>query len=128
LIQAATGAVDHPLPTTSSIVAPKVAQTLIQPATGTIQTGLEMNGHPVNELGTRIRKPTARKEVVALTEVTKGEGDGVPEWMVLGIEYLKKDMAHSRGWLDCVDAWVEFEKKIGFQISTSVSTNVHRIF
>jgi hypothetical protein len=73
------------------------------------------------ELGTRIRKPTGRKEVVALTEVTSEDGS-IPEWMTHAIGYLKEGLA-SKDWLECVDVWAEFEKKIGFHSSTSVSTN-----
>jgi len=72
------------------------------------------------ELGARVRKPTARREVVALTEITKG-GDGLPEWISLAMAYLE-DRIESKDWLECVHAWIEFEKKTGLQNSTSVST------
>jgi hypothetical protein len=112
---------DHLLPTLSSSTAvPKVAKALIHAATSTIQTGPEVNGSPVEELGTRIRKPAARKEVMSLTEVTNSEGDGIPEWMVNAIGYLKDGLG-SKEWLDCVDVSAEFEKKIGLQNSISVN-------
>ena len=82
---------------------------------------------PVEELGTRVRKPAARKEVVPLTEVMNGEDDRIPEWMVLAIQYLKEGLG-SKDWLECVDMWAEFEKKIGLQSSTSVSTIVQKLF
>jgi len=82
----------------------------------------ESNVGQPEELGTRIRKPTGRKEVVPLTEITNSEDDGIPEWMTLAIGYLKEGLG-CKDWLDCVDAWAAFEKKIGFQSSTSVSTN-----
>ena len=80
---------------------------------------LESNVGQPEELGTRIRKPTGRKEVVALTDVVSSEDDSVPEWMTLAIEYLKKGL-ESTDWLACVDAWVVFKKKMGLQTLTSV--------
>ncbi len=82
-------------------------------------------GSPIDhleQLGTRVRKPAGRKEVVPLTESTKSEDDGISEWMTLAIGYLKEGQG-SKEWLNCVDAWIAFEKKIGVQSSTSVSTN-----
>jgi len=72
------------------------------------------------ELGARIRKPTAQKEVVALTEIAKDDGS-LPEWMRLAMGHLE-DGIESKEWLKCVHAWTEFKKKIGLQNSTSVST------
>ena len=44
--------------------------------------------------------------------------------MTLAIECLKEGLeCKDSDWLDCVDVWAAFEKKIGFQSSTSVSTN-----
>jgi len=54
-----------------------------------------------------------------LTDVVSSEDDSVSEWMTLVIEYLKKGL-ESKDWLDCVDAWVVFEKKMGLQTLTSV--------
>lgn len=87
----------------------------------------ESNVEQLEQLGTRVRKPAGRKEVVPLTEITKSEDDKIPEWMTLAIEYLKEGLG-SKEWLDCVDAWVAFEKKIGVQSSTSVSTNCDEFF
>jgi len=98
----------------------------VLPMPGAIQTGPESNSMLSIEqsegLGTRIRKPTGRKEVVPLTGLAKSEDDGIPEWMNLALRYLKNGLG-SKGWLDCVDAWAEFEKKVGLQNSTSVSTS-----
>jgi hypothetical protein len=85
------------------------------------------NIEQLEQLGTRVRKPAGRKEVVPLTEITKSEDNKIPEWMTLAIGYLKEGLG-SKEWLDCVDAWVAFEKKMGVQTSTSVSTNCDRLF
>ena len=77
----------------------------------------------LEQLGTRVRKPAGRKEVVPLTEITKSEENKVSEWMTLAIGYLKEDIG-SKEWLDCVDAWVAFEKMMGVQTSTSVSCDL----
>jgi len=82
----------------------------------------ESNAGQLEQLGSRIRKPTGRKEVVPLTEITNDDDESIPEWMTLAVGYLKEDLS-GKDWLDCVDAWVVFEKKMGFQSSTSVSTN-----
>jgi len=127
---------DYPLPMPPSSIAGEKHPSLVPPApqpaghpadaTGKFQTGPVSNmGTSIKlleDLGTRVRKPTARKEVVPLTEITNGEDDNMPEWMVLAMGYLKDGLG-SKDWLDCVDAWAEFEKKIGLRNSTSVSTN-----
>jgi len=69
---------------------------------------------------TRVRKPTARKEVVPLTE-TMTKDDDLPKWMTLAMQYLT-DGVEREEWLRCVDAWTEFEKQVGLRSSTSVST------
>jgi hypothetical protein len=96
---------DHPLPSS--------------PAKGDAQLSVRPSAER-SELGARIRKPAARKEVVVLTEIPKEEG-GVPEWMSLAMGYLE-DGIEGKEWLECVHVWTEFEKKIGLQNSTSVST------
>jgi hypothetical protein len=91
------------------------------------ESDVRSNIEQLEQLGTRVRKPAGRKEVVPLTEITKSEDNKIPEWMTLAIGYLKEGLG-SKEWLDCVDAWVAFEKKMGIQTSTSVSTNCDRLF
>ena len=45
----------------------------------------------------------------------------MPNWMALAMQYLN-DGVENEEWLRCVEAWTEFEKEIGLQSSTSVST------
>lgn len=110
-------------------IAPPAPQLAGRPAdaTGKFQmepvSNIGASVESLEDLGTRVRKPTARKEVVPLTEITNTEDDNMPEWMVLAMGYLNDGLG-SKDWLDCIDAWAEFEKKIGLRNSTSVSTNL----
>jgi hypothetical protein len=79
---------------------------------------LESTAH-TEERGARVRKRPAPKEVVPLTEITN-ESSSAPEWLTLAEGYLRDGM-NKKGWVECIDAWIEFEKKIGLRNSTSVS-------
>ena len=86
------------------------------------ESNIRSNIKQLEQLGTQVRKLARRKEVVPLTEIMKSEDNKIAEWMTLVIGYLKEGLG-SKEWLDCVNAWVAFEKKIGVQTLTLVSKN-----
>jgi hypothetical protein len=70
-------------------------------------------------LGTRNRKPTGSREVVPLTE-KDSPSSSLPEWLVTANWYLREGI-NLTIWNDCLEAWIKFEKEIGFTEPASVS-------
>lgn len=95
------------IPTTTTRMIPTVRQKV---AAGTSDND--------EDLGPRRRRKAANKEIIPLTE----RCEVLPEWLDQARGYLQRE-DDDPAWNACIEAWLRFEKDLGYHDVTSVSVH-----